>query len=65
MLTIVIRYKGEGSNARMFVNEVISSGVVSKIRQEEGNLRYDYFFPLLLYKAHAFDNSLKIIKLLF
>ena len=25
---------------------MISSGVVSKIRQEEGNIRYEYFFPL-------------------
>ena len=46
MLTILIRYQGKGGSTRMFVNEVISSGVVSKIRQEEGNLRYDYFFPL-------------------
>ena len=46
MLTILIRYQGKGGSARMFVNEMISSGVVSKIRQEEGNLRYEYFFPL-------------------
>lgn len=46
MLTILIRYQGKGGGARRFVNEMISGGVVSKIRQEEGNLRYEYFFPI-------------------
>lgn len=44
MLTVLIRYKGKGNNARRFVEEMISSGVVETIRNEEGNIRYEYFF---------------------
>lgn len=46
MITVLIRYKGRGGNARKFVNEMISSGLVEAIRNEEGNLRYEYFYPL-------------------
>lgn len=46
MLTILIRYKGEKDNAKKFVQEMISSGIVEQIRKEEGNLRYEYFIPL-------------------
>ena len=45
MLTILIRYKGTNGSARKFVNEMISSGIVEQIRKEQGNLRYEYFFP--------------------
>ena len=46
MLTILIRYKGSNGSARKFAEEMISSGLVEQIRKEEGNLRYEYFFPL-------------------
>ena len=46
MLTILIRYKGSNGSAKRFVEEMISSGVVEQIKKEEGNLRYEYFFPL-------------------
>lgn len=46
MLTILIRYKGSNGSAKRFVEEMISSGIVEQIRKEEGNLRYEYFFPL-------------------
>ena len=46
MLTVLIRYKGNNGSAKRFVEEMISSGVVNRIRQEEGNLSYEYFFPL-------------------
>ena len=46
MLTVLIRYKGKNGNARKFVQEMISSGLVDEIRSEEGNIRYEYFFPL-------------------
>ena len=46
MLTVLIRYKGENGNAKKFVEEMISSGIVDLIKSEEGNLRYDYFFPV-------------------
>lgn len=45
-ITINIYYSGKEGNARKFVEEMIASGIVSDIRKEEGNLRYEYFFPL-------------------
>ena len=45
-LTINIYYKGKDGSAKKFVNEMISSGLVDKIRAEDGNMRYEYFFPL-------------------
>ncbi len=44
--TINIYYTGENDNARKFVNEMISRGIVDRIRKEEGNLKYEYFFPI-------------------
>ena len=46
MLTVLIRYKGKEENVKHFVQEMISSGIVGQIRNEEGNIRYEYFFPL-------------------
>ena len=45
-LIINIYYTGEKGNARKFAEEMISSGLVDKIRKEEGNERYEYFIPL-------------------
>ncbi len=45
-LTINIYYKGKNGNAKKFAEEMISSGLVDKIRNEEGNERYEYFFPM-------------------
>ena len=45
-LTINIYYTGRDGSAKKFVNEMISSGLVDKIRAEDGNMRYEYFFPL-------------------
>ena len=45
-LTINIYYKGTNGNARKFAEEMMSSGLVDKIRNEEGNERYEYFFPM-------------------
>ena len=42
-ITVLLRYKGKDGSARNFVKEMIESGTVEKIRQEEGNLRYEYF----------------------
>lgn len=41
-----IYYRGTGGRARKFAEEMVSSGVVRQIRAEEGNLRYEYFFPM-------------------
>lgn len=45
-LTINIYYKGKNGNAKKFAEEMMSSGLVDKIRNEEGNERYEYFFPM-------------------
>ncbi len=45
-LTINIYYKGKNGNARRFAEEMVESGIVSKVRAEEGNEKYEYFFPM-------------------
>ncbi|HEY9574734.1 MAG TPA: putative quinol monooxygenase [Lachnospiraceae bacterium] len=45
-ITVNIYYKGSGSAAKQFAKEMLESGIVDAIKKEEGNLRYDYFFPL-------------------
>lgn len=46
MLTIMIRYTGTNGSAKMFVEEMVNSGIVDQIRSENGNIRYEYFLPL-------------------
>ena len=46
VITVNIYYTGEKDNARKFAEEMVSSGTVALIKAEEGNLKYDYFFPL-------------------
>lgn len=45
-ITINIYYTGHDGSARKFAEEMVSSGIVKDVRNEEGNERYDYFFPL-------------------
>lgn len=45
-LIVNIYYTGTNGSARKFAKEMISSGIVKDIRNEEGNLRYEYFFPM-------------------
>lgn len=45
-LTINIYYTGENDNARKFAEEMVSSGIVDRVRSEEGNEKYEYFFPM-------------------
>lgn len=45
-LTVNIYYSGINGNARKFAEEMISTGIVNEIRAEEGNLKYEYFFPM-------------------
>lgn len=45
-ITVNIYYRGIDGSARKFAEEMVSSGVVSAIRAEKGNLRYEYFFPM-------------------
>ena len=46
MITINIYYAGANGAARAFAEEMIGSGTVAAIRAEEGNLRYEYVFPM-------------------
>lgn len=45
-ITVNIYYRGVNGNAKKFAEEMVLSGIVSDIRAEEGNLRYEYFFPM-------------------
>ena len=45
-VTINIYYSGAHGSAKKFAEEMTASGVVHAIRAEEGNLRYEYFFPM-------------------
>ena len=46
MITVNLRYTGTNGNARRFAEEMLASGTVDKIRSEEGNLRYEYYYSL-------------------
>lgn len=45
-LTINIYYTGKNGSAKKFAEEMVSSGIVDRVRNEEGNERYEYFFPM-------------------
>ena len=45
-VTVNIYYTGENGSAKKFAQEMIETGVVSKIRAETGNVSYAYFFPM-------------------
>lgn len=45
-ITINIYYKGSDGKARKFAEEMITSGAADAIREEAGNIRYEYFFPM-------------------
>jgi quinol monooxygenase YgiN len=45
-ITINIYYTGKNGSARKFAEEMTSTSVVSAIRAEDGNIRYDYFYPM-------------------
>lgn len=46
MIVVNLYYTGTNGNARKFAEEMESSGIADRIRAEEGNVRYEYFFPL-------------------
>ncbi|SHJ08350.1 putative quinol monooxygenase [Pseudobutyrivibrio xylanivorans] len=45
-ITVNLRYKGVNGAAKKFAEEMISSGTVEAIRNENGNLRYEYYIAL-------------------
>ena len=45
-LIVNIYYTGKDGSARKFAEEMVSSGIVDRVRAEDGNERYEYFFPM-------------------
>lgn len=45
-LTINIYYTGQNGSAAEFAKEMTESGIVNDVRNEEGNLKYEYYFPM-------------------
>ena len=45
-LTVNLYYTGKNGAARKFAEEMVATGIVAEVRAEEGNLRYEYFFPM-------------------
>lgn len=45
-IAVNIYYRGINGNAKKFAEEMESSGTADAIRREEGNIQYDYFFPM-------------------
>ena len=46
MITVNLYYTGKNGSAKAFAEEMVRSGTVAAIRREDGNLRYEYFFPM-------------------
>lgn len=45
-ITVNILYSGIGDNAKKFAEQMISDGIVARIREQSGNERYEYFLPM-------------------
>lgn len=45
-LTVNLYYTGKNGDAGKFAEEMEKSGIADAIRAEEGNVRYEYFFPM-------------------
>ena len=46
MITVNLYYTGTNGSARAFAEEMVQRGTVAAIRAEDGNVRYEYFFPM-------------------
>ena len=49
-MTINIYHTGRGNAAKEFASEMISSGIVSEVRQKKGNLNMNIFCLLTIRK---------------
>ena len=45
-IIVNLYYTGQNGNARKFAEEMSARGIVDAVRAEEGNERYEYFFPM-------------------
>ena len=46
MITVNIFYKGKDGSAKRFIEEMISSKTVEAIRNEKGNIKYEYYYSV-------------------
>ena len=44
-ILVLLTYTGKDGSARKFAEEMERSGTAALIRREDGNERYEYFFP--------------------
>jgi quinol monooxygenase YgiN len=45
-ITVNLYYTGTNGSAGKFAQEMVASGIVDAVRAEEGNEKYEYFFPM-------------------
>ena len=45
-ITVNLYYTGKDGSARAFAKEMTERGIVDAVRREDGNERYEYFFPM-------------------
>lgn len=45
-IIVNLYYTGQNGSARKFAEEMTTRGIVDAVRAEEGNERYEYFFPM-------------------
>lgn len=45
-ITVNLYYTGKDGSAKAFAKEMTERGIVDAVRREEGNERYEYFFPM-------------------
>lgn len=45
-VTLNVYYRGTGGSAKRFVEEMESSGTLSRIRAENGNIGYEYYLSI-------------------
>lgn len=45
-IVVNIYYTGNNGNARKFAEEMAAKGIADRVRAEDGNERYEYFFPM-------------------
>lgn len=45
-IVVLLKYTGKDGNAQRFASEMEESGIAASIRQEAGNLRYEYYVPV-------------------
>ncbi len=45
-ITVNIYYKGDKQNLHKFIEAMNNKGIVKQIREQKGNLKYEYYMPV-------------------